>query len=61
MKDNFEKIREGKKPKSALFDGLVKDWGKGKRKAKAPCPRCGSWNTDVENSIFFCADCGFEG
>lgn len=31
------------------------------RKAKAPCPRCGSWNTDVENNIFYCNDCEFEG
>ncbi|MBQ8429647.1 MAG: trypsin-like peptidase domain-containing protein [Clostridia bacterium] len=31
------------------------------RKALAPCPRCGSWNTTVENNIFYCADCDFEG
>ncbi|MBR2647057.1 MAG: hypothetical protein IKD47_05845 [Clostridia bacterium] len=31
------------------------------RKAKAPCPKCKSWNTTVENGIFYCADCGFEG
>ncbi len=31
------------------------------RKAKAPCPRCGSWNTIVENNIFVCLDCDFEG
>ena len=31
------------------------------RKALAPCPKCGSWNTIVENGIFVCYDCGFEG
>lgn len=31
------------------------------RKALAPCPRCNSWNTIVENNIFVCLDCGFEG
>lgn len=31
------------------------------RKAIAPCPRCKSWNTTVENGIFYCADCDFEG
>jgi|GEM_PF-2976848 len=31
------------------------------RKANAPCPRCGSWNTTVENNIFVCHDCGYEG
>lgn len=31
------------------------------RKAKAPCPRCGSWNATVENDIFVCHNCGFEG
>ncbi len=31
------------------------------RKAKAPCPRCGSWNTIVENRIFVCLDCDYEG
>lgn len=29
--------------------------------AKAPCPRCKSWNTNVENGIFYCANCGYEG
>lgn len=29
--------------------------------AKAPCPECNSWNTNVENGIFYCEDCGFEG
>lgn len=32
-----------------------------RRKALAPCPKCKSWNTSVENGIFFCEDCGFEG
>lgn len=31
------------------------------RKALAPCPRCGSKNTIVENGIFVCLDCDFEG
>lgn len=31
------------------------------RKANAPCPVCGSWNTIVENNIFVCHNCGFEG
>lgn len=31
------------------------------RKALAPCPRCGLWNTTVENGIFHCMDCDFEG
>lgn len=31
------------------------------RKALAPCPKCNSWNTIVENNIFVCLDCGFEG
>ena len=31
------------------------------RKAKAPCPRCKSWKTTVENGIFYCADCHYEG
>ena len=42
----------------------AKTWdneAKEKVKAKAPCPKCGSWNTDVENGIFYCNDCGFEG
>ena len=30
-------------------------------KAKAPCPRCKSWNTNVQNNIFYCEDCGYEG
>ncbi len=30
------------------------------KKAKAPCPKCNSWNTNVENGIFYCEDCGFE-
>ena len=30
-------------------------------KAKAPCPKCKSWNTNVENGIFYCHNCGFEG
>lgn len=29
--------------------------------ALAPCPKCGSWNTNVENGIFYCESCGFEG
>ena len=32
-----------------------------KGKALAPCPRCDSWNTEVENGIFVCLDCDFEG
>ena len=31
------------------------------RKALAPCPKCGSWNANVENRIFHCEDCGYEG
>ena len=31
------------------------------RKALAPCPRCKSRNTIVENGIFVCLDCDFEG
>ena len=34
---------------------------KGRKKALAPCPRCGSWETDVENGIFYCNNCGLEG
>ena len=29
--------------------------------AKAPCPECNSWNTTVENGIFYCEECGFGG
>ena len=38
------------------FEGLRK-----KEKALAPCPRCDSWNTIVENGIFVCLDCDYEG
>lgn len=38
------------------FEGLRKT-----EKALAPCPRCDSDNTDVENGIFVCNDCDFEG
>ena len=38
------------------FEGLRK-----KEKAIAPCPRCDSDNTFVENGIFICLDCDFEG
>lgn len=31
------------------------------RKANAPCPKCHSWNTTVENGIFVCHNCGFDG
>ena len=40
------------------IDGVTQ---KEKKKALAPCPRCNSWNTNVENGIFYCEDCGFEG
>ena len=30
-------------------------------KAKAPCPRCNSWNTNIQNGIFYCMDCDYEG
>ena len=26
-----------------------------------PCPRCGSTNGDIENGIFYCYDCEYEG
>ena len=32
-----------------------------RRPAKAPCPRCGSWETTVENGIFHCENCNYEG
>lgn len=38
------------------FEGIRK-----KEKALAPCPRCGSWNTEAENGIFVCLDCDYEG
>lgn len=39
----------------------LKSANRQKVQAKAPCPRCHSWNTNVENGIFYCEDCGFEG
>jgi len=29
------------------------------KKAKAPCPICNSWNTNIQNNIFHCDNCGF--
>ena len=37
------------------------DSDKRPRKSTAPCPRCNSWNTSVENGIFYCSNCGYEG
>lgn len=31
------------------------------KKALAPCPRCKSNETTVQNGIFVCHNCGFEG
>ena len=36
-------------------------YSKERRPSLAPCPRCGSWNCDVENNIFYCYDCEYEG
>ena len=31
------------------------------KKALAPCPRCRADETTVQNGIFVCHNCGFEG
>ena len=48
-------------PLKFAFDGFTDDKDKEKRKAIAPCPKCGSWNTYVENSIFVCESCDYTG
>ena len=44
---------------------IINDKNSGKneppKKALAPCPKCNSWETTVQNGIFVCHNCGFEG